>query len=754
MSPIKLPTPTTVNLMQQLGMINTYQDKWLNANVIVELLHHHYKTPTASVTAKYINTIYSSKQYESVNRQTVTNDYNLYRHKNQVKNCPYKSNQYWYFFPSNRNKLPPAFNNYSTSVVKALEDILRPSTRSITQSFAATTSILPSISLAAEQTVTTTKRKSCDEPNDPNVSNHENSIESISSLYNQTFDLFEAPESRGVFGLKKLKKEEESEVDVREVIQVQIKKLRTAWLVSDGWRDIVDDGDVHNNMTHHDIFMLVTKAKYLSIFLQLILEKYNRNLDELAQEAISMVSQFESYDYEESIINRTYHYKTILDWYRLFKKEHVFRNPYLIRTSRKGLPKMLDANPDLMNAFIAYGKENLQALSAEMMHTWLHDVAIPELIKQRKREIFGEEIVIQVTDDDRLHLLKENSMSKLCLNTVYSWLSVCGFNYVARKKSYYTDNHEKHENVIYRLKFITQYIAFEYRTHRWVHFTEQQLNELLDTNAIQVSRETAYKSQVDDGSYLYEFHVDDDEYFHDMVNRDPEIYPYGGHLSLRKPPGTKPLIILGQDESIFKQFQMTKKAWSGPGGSTAPVPKDDGAGIMISALVSREFGYGYPELTPAKMAIVNRYRKGKKYVCESAALIKTGMIEKNDLTDNPFVRWLEYGASKDGYWDYNHMAIQLDDCLDVLEALHPDFDVIFLLDHSNGHDLIRPDGLNANKIRKYFGGKQPKMIDTNIKDETYLGPFDRTIQVGDIQTMSFSITDDGPFYFQPEEKIQ
>ena len=37
MSPIKLPTPTTVNMMQQLGMINTYQDKWLNANVIVEL---------------------------------------------------------------------------------------------------------------------------------------------------------------------------------------------------------------------------------------------------------------------------------------------------------------------------------------------------------------------------------------------------------------------------------------------------------------------------------------------------------------------------------------------------------------------------------------------------------------------------------------------------------------------------------------------------------------------------------------------
>ena len=37
--------------------------------------------------------------------------------------------------------------------------------------------------------------------------------------------------------------------------------------------------------------------------------------------------------------------------------------------------------------------------------------------------------------------------------------------------------------------------------------------------------------------------------------------PYGRYLSVRKDPNTKPLIILGQDEAIFKQFVFSKGTW-------------------------------------------------------------------------------------------------------------------------------------------------------------------------------------------------
>jgi len=60
----------------------------------------------------------------------------------------------------------------------------------------------------------------------------------------------------------------------------------------------------------------------------------------------------------------------------------------------------------------------------------------------------------------------------------------------------------------------------------------------------------------------------------------------GGNLSVCFPTGQKPLVIFGHDECIFKQYTMTGKQWYGPNGETYVIPKDDGAGVMISAFQS------------------------------------------------------------------------------------------------------------------------------------------------------------------------
>mmetsp|Transcript_9241 Transcript_9241/g.13411 ORF Transcript_9241/g.13411 Transcript_9241/m.13411 type:complete len:83 (-) Transcript_9241:600-848(-) len=44
----------------------------------------------------------------------------------------------------------------------------------------------------------------------------------------------------------------------------------------------------------------------------------------------------------------------------------------------------------------------------------------------------------------------------------------------------------------------------------------------------------------------------------------------------------------------------------------------------------------------------------------------------------------------DGYWNYNHMVLQLEDCVDVLNHLHgSDYDYLFLFDqlHKNRDTL-------------------------------------------------------------------
>jgi hypothetical protein len=70
------------------------------------------------------------------------------------------------------------------------------------------------------------------------------------------------------------------------------------------------------------------------------------------------------------------------------------------------------------------------------------------------------------------------------------------------------------------------------------------------------------------------------------------------------------------------------------------------------------------------------------------------------------------------------MVLQLEDCTDCLAVLYPEYDFLFLLDHSCGHDRQRKDGLNSEQMNKAFGGNQPKMRETKIKEaKGYLGPY-------------------------------
>jgi hypothetical protein len=68
-----------------------------------------------------------------------------------------------------------------------------------------------------------------------------------------------------------------------------------------------------------------------------------------------------------------------------------------------------------------------------------------------------------------------------------------------------------------------------------------------------------------------------------------------------------------------------------------------------------------------------------------AAMAIHGQPMKEDLK-KPFVVYFELGANNEGYWTYNHMSIQLEDCIDCLKVVYPHFDFAFLfVNHSQGH---------------------------------------------------------------------
>jgi hypothetical protein len=127
---------------------------------------------------------------------------------------------------------------------------------------------------------------------------------------------------------------------------------------------------------------------------------------------------------------------------------------------------------------------------------------------------------------------------------------------------------------------------------------------------------------------------------------------YGCKLSIRMPVDVKPYICFGQDECIFKQFTFTLKAWTALDGQKAMIPKDEGLGIMISAFVSREFGFGY-YILPDDLRKVNAARECKYYSdVKASKKIEGNTLRKAALTGSPFVFEFEYGANNQGYWDY------------------------------------------------------------------------------------------------------
>ncbi len=115
---------------------------------------------------------------------------------------------------------------------------------------------------------------------------------------------------------------------------------------------------------------------------------------------------------------------------------------------------------------------------------------------------------------------------------------------------------------------------------------EQWKHERLPSNLNANAKGYSYLS--DDGIEMVEFHVDDHDFLHDVA-KEMGYGLMGGALSVRKPESpSKPLMIFGQDKSVFNQYLLGNRQWVGPEGQRALLPKTDGLGLMLSAFQSRE----------------------------------------------------------------------------------------------------------------------------------------------------------------------
>ncbi len=106
---------------------------------------------------------------------------------------------------------------------------------------------------------------------------------------------------------------------------------------------------------------------------------------------------------------------------------------------------------------------------------------------------------------------------------------------------------------------------------------------------------------------------------------------------------------IGRDEAIIKQFTLFKKSWYGPNGEAASLPKEEGLGIMLGELMSREFGWGFP-MSPEQHAMINQRRFNENYLDAQSAIKKRGNEAKPRFITSPFVLEFEYGINAQGIW--------------------------------------------------------------------------------------------------------
>ena len=445
--------------------------------------------------------------------------------------------------------------------------------------------------------------------------------------------------------------------------------------------------------------------------------------------------------------------KTVMRWHRQFRDNgNKFLNPARIRRKNKELPPMLDNYIELRKNLMNYANENIKNLSAELLHDYLHKIALPVALRERRDELGLKETEFTMKD-----FLMENKLKTLSLSTVTRWMHILGYSYSERKRNYYVDGHESPLNIIQRRKFIKDYHEFELNSHRWIQLTKEDFEKIIRNSGVE-PKSDGYAYLDEEDNEMMEFHVDS----HPWFQKHFDYYSLGGNLSVRKHPEAKPLVIFGQDESIFKQWKFSLKAWKTPRGATQLMPKDDGQGTMVSAFCSREFGFGLcQDLINENLEKINKRRTTthRTYSDENAAKELNGNIlkKKFEIGYSPFVLEFDYGSGNEGYWCYNNMAIQFEDCIDCLKGIFGEkYRYMFLFDHSSGHDKQRPDGLSFSQMSnlKYGGSQNNNMRCSTIDSEDYLGPYEHPdkLHIGQKQSMIFLPEDSGPFYLNETEK--
>ena len=548
----------------------------------------------------------------------------------------------------------------------------------------------------------------------------------------------------------------------QEALNRRIEILQSVQGGIDGWRNVILGRDENNFCSQTEICAIRQRAMFLCCAYKFALANMNRETwHSCYKQACTMLNGLG--------MKQATFYKTVANWNTVSRRFEGFphSNP-CVQCGKRPLPHLLEVYPSAKDPIVWFGLKNLASLTIESMHDFMLSSVIPRIALTWKKENLAstttnnscnavssttatctttisssdEDDTTAITTQDITTFLNAHKLESLSLSTTHRWMHLLGFDHDSRKKSFYVDGHERADVVMHREIFCTCYLTewWKPRCKRWVHLSVEEAKQ----RNLDLTFGYTYHDIIGNEDRL-EYHID---YWnkHLMIDgQEQKVIP--PTTSIRISSQTRPLMIIGQDESVFAQYLLESKTWVGPKGQRPMFPKGEGDGYMLSAFVAREFGFGR-EMTAAELEKVNKERQGanKTYINTTAALEILKVTEKPLLTESPFVKYLYIGANNEGYWNSYHMSLQFEDVVDCLQILYPEFELLFLFDHSQGHARKRDGALSAIHMSRTYGGAQAVMRDTKILEANgYLGTnVPRQLNAEDTQSMVFQPEDSGP----------
>ena len=151
-----------------------------------------------------------------------------------------------------------------------------------------------------------------------------------------------------------------------------------------------------------------------------------------------------------------------------------------------------------------WGKKNLETLSCERAQRFLVDEVIPHCLEKCNAELalYEEEPLTQ------LEFMAMVGLKTLCVKTAWNWLRMLGFEYCENTKTYYTDGHERPDNVADRMRFIPQYFEIEKLSYRWAQIPEKDAIALENEGFLKADEKLYERYENENGEAMREYHID------------------------------------------------------------------------------------------------------------------------------------------------------------------------------------------------------------------------------------------------------